>query len=91
MSSVEVRTTGTPATRKRVRVEFDGRSGIMYSFRGPKSHRRVEVLVPHNYFMRDLEERALKIANARFRVIFGGIDFSEDDWKWATTALERVS
>ena len=38
----------------------------VYSFRGPRSHRRVKVLVQHAWHQRWRESTALKEANARF-------------------------
>ena len=53
----------------------------IYSFRGPRSHRSVSVTVNHAHYMEVLETRALKIANARMKVLRGG--FSQKDWEMA--------
>jgi hypothetical protein len=58
-------------------------SYTIYTFRGPKSHRPVGVVVPSPQWMEAREEWALKIANARFKVIYN-TPFTDDDWKWAT-------
>lgn len=50
----------------RIKVEDVGGLTTHYSFRGPKSHRRVVVAVRHGYYARFCEEQALRKANAEF-------------------------
>ena len=70
----------------RVRVE---ETGLVrrYFFRGPRSHRPVCVQVEHGYYARFCEERALEKANAAFRIIYGDNNFTDAEWKLATSSL----
>ena len=61
MQNLEKGKSGTGAVGKRVRVS-EGLLSTIYSFRGPRSHRQVEIEIPHAYWMVDREARALRIA-----------------------------
>ena len=50
--------------RRRVTVTETGLRTV-YSFRGPRSHRPVEVSVPHGFYGKFCEERALETANKK--------------------------